>query len=47
MLGKVIEHMCIGTGIASTEKLNLGLYHYQGFKIFMKAVTEGYFFLDK
>lgn len=41
------EYLCIGTGTASIEKLNLGLYRYQGFKIFVKALTEGHFFLDK
>ena len=41
------EYLCIGTGTANTEKLNLGLYHYQGIKIFTEALTEGYFFLDK
>lgn len=39
------EYLYIVTGIASSEKLDHGLYHYQGLKMFMKALTEGYFFI--
>lgn len=40
MLSKAIENTCIGIGTASTEKLNLALYNYQGFKFFMMALLK-------
>lgn len=40
MLGKAIEDICIGIGTASTEKLNLALYRYQDFKIFMMVLLK-------
>lgn len=40
MLIKAIENICIGIGTASTEKLNLALYNYQGFKFFMMALLK-------
>lgn len=40
MLSKAIEDICIGKGTANTEKLNIALDHYQGFKFFMMALLK-------
>lgn len=40
MLSKDVEDICIGMGSASTEKLNIALYHYQRFKFFMMALLK-------
>lgn len=46
MLSKATDNICIGIGTGSTEKLDLALYHYQGFKFFMMALLKD-IFIDK